>query len=52
MTIRSARAILSAVWGVGVALLLLFLIVRQLRGLYGSETKDLWVWASYSSCRA
>ena len=46
MSIRRARAILSPVWSIGVAGLLLFLIVRQLAGLYGTDTKDLWVWVS------
>jgi hypothetical protein len=44
MTIRKARAILSAFWGITVAGLLLYIIVRQLLGIYGTDTKDLWVW--------
>jgi hypothetical protein len=46
MTIRKARAILSALWGGIVAFLLLFIIVRQLHGLYGTDTKELWVWVA------
>ncbi|MFD2180582.1 hypothetical protein [Rhodoplanes azumiensis] len=46
MTVRTAKLVLTALWGVAVMPLLLILILRQLNGFYGTEAEAAWTWVA------
>lgn len=46
MTVKTAKAAITALWGFAAIPLLLILIIRQLNGFYGSDAQAVWAWAA------
>jgi hypothetical protein len=46
MTVKSAKIVLTALWGVGAIPLLSILVLRQLNGFYGDQAQAAWSWAA------
>lgn len=46
MTVKTAKIMLTLVWGLAAGMLLLILILRQLSGFYGANPTFVWSWAA------